>query len=127
MNYRIMTGMVLLLCASFVGAEQQSAITGQIVDSESAAIANARVIVHWDSSGSTVGLADNIGIRQDVIVTTNAEGRYSAGVPAGFYDVFVSAMAFTPTASKVRVKRGQHTTHNSMLRADPLVSRELAH
>jgi Carboxypeptidase regulatory-like domain len=127
MNYRVMKGIVLLLCVSFVGAEQQSAITGQIVDSEGAAIAKARVIVHWDSSGSTVGLADNIGIQQDVIVTTGADGRYSAGVPAGFYDVFVSAMAFTPTAAKVRVKQGQHTAHNSMLRADPLVSRELAH
>jgi carboxypeptidase family protein len=127
MNYRVMRGIVLLLCVSFVGAEQQSAITGQIVDSEGAAIAKARVIVHWDSSGSAVGLADHIGIMQDLIVVTDAKGRYSAGVPAGFYDVFVSAMAFTPTAAKVRVKQGQRAMHNSMLRADPLVSRELAH
>ena len=28
----------------------------------------------------------------------------------GFYDVFVSAMVFTPTAAKVRVKEGQATT-----------------
>jgi len=108
MNYRILTGAVLLLCVSFgAAAQRQSEITGEIVDSEGAAIANARVLVHWDSAGST--------------------GRYSAVVPAGFYDVFVSAMAFTPTAAKVRVKKEQRITYNSTLRPDPLVSRELAH
>ncbi|MGA3055506.1 MAG: carboxypeptidase-like regulatory domain-containing protein [Candidatus Korobacteraceae bacterium] len=128
MNYRILVGVVLLLCVSFLAAAQrQSEITGEVVDSEGAAIANARVLVHWDSAGSTVGLSDNIGIQHDVIVTTDATGRYSAGVPAGFYDVFVSAMAFTPTAAKVRVKKEQRITYNSTLRPDPLVSRELAH
>jgi hypothetical protein len=128
MNCRILTGVVLLLCASFVAnAQRQSGITGEIVDSAGAAIANARVLVHWDSAGSTVGLSDNIGIQHDVIVMTDASGRHSAGVPGGFYDVFVSAMAFTPTAAKVRVKKEQRITYNSTLRSDPLVSRELAH
>jgi hypothetical protein len=47
--------------------------------------------------------------------------------PAGFYDLFVSAMAFTPTAAKVRVKQGQRMTFNANLRVDPLVSKELVH
>jgi hypothetical protein len=124
---RIITGAILLLCASFVAGESQSIITGRIVDSEGAAIAGARVLVHWDSAGSTVGLSDNIGIQQDLEVTTDTSGTYSAKVPAGFYDVFVSATAFTPTAAKVRVKQAQRTTYNSALKPDPLVSRELAH
>jgi hypothetical protein len=33
-------------------------------DSEGAAIANARVLVHWDPSGSNY-LKDNLGIKQD--------------------------------------------------------------
>ncbi len=129
MNYRILIGVVFLLCVSLLAAaaQRQSGITGEIVDPEGAAITNARVLVHWDSAGSTVGLSDNIGIQHDVIVTTDATGRYSADVPAGFYDVFVSAMAFTPTAAKVRVKKEQRITYNSTLRTDPLVSRELAH
>ena len=119
---------MFLFCVSFLAAAQrQSGLTGEIVDSEGAAITNARVLVHWDSAGSTVGLSDNVGIQHDVIVTTDAAGRYSAGVPAGFYDVFVSAMAFTPTAAKVRVKKEQLLTYNSTLKPDPLVSRELAH
>jgi hypothetical protein len=65
MNCRILTGVVLLLCASFVAnAQRQSGITGEIVDSAGAAIANARVLVHWDSAGSTVGPSDNIGIQR---------------------------------------------------------------
>jgi len=127
MNYRTLMGTLLVLCVSLVAAGQpQSGITGEIVDSEGAAIANARVLVHWDSAGSTVGLSDNVGIQHDVTVTTDSNGRYLAEVPAGFYDVFVSAMAFTPTAAKVRVKKDHRITYNSTLRPDPLVLSELA-
>jgi hypothetical protein len=90
-------------------------------------IANARVLVHWDSSGSTVGLTDNIGTQQDVIVVTDTNGQYSANVPAGFYDVFVSAMAFSPTAARVRVKQGRNLTFTARLRVDPLIEKELGH
>lgn len=105
----------------------ESAINGQITDSEGAVIANPRVLIHWDSSGSTVGLRDNMGISHDVTVVTENSGRYSADVPAGFYDVFVSAMAFTPAATKVRVKEGQPATFSTKLKAYPLVLKELGH
>jgi hypothetical protein len=118
---------LVFLFLSWLSAAPESAVSGQITDSEGAVIANARVLVHWDSSGSTVGLSDNIGIKQDVIVVTDAGGHYSADVPAGFYDVFVSAMAFTPTATKVRIKQGRSTTFSTKLNADPLVSKELGH
>jgi len=115
---------LFLSCAS---AAPRPAITGQITDSEGAVIANARVFVHWDPSGSAVGLRDNIGIKKDVMVLTDASGRYSANVPPGFYDVFVSAMAFTPTATKVRVKEEQPGTFSPKLKVDPLVTKELGH
>ena len=125
---RLIGALVLVsLCLLRLSAVPESAIRGQITDSEGAVIANARVLVHWDSSGSSVGLRDNIGIKQDVIVVTDASGDYSANVPSGFYDVFVSAMAFTPTATKVRVKQGWPTTFSTKLNADPLVSKELGH
>jgi hypothetical protein len=60
-----------------------------------------------------------------VIMVTDASGNYSAKVPTGFYDVFVSAMAFTPAATKVRVKQGQPTTFSTKLKVDALVSKEL--
>lgn len=116
---------VVSLCLSRLPAAPESAIRGQITDSGGAVIAHARVLVHWDSSGSTVGLSDNVGIKQDVTVVTDAGGNYSADVPPGFYDVFVSAMSFTPTTTKVRVKQGRLTTFNTKLNVDPLVIKEL--
>ena len=109
------------LCLARLSAVPQSAITGQITDSEGAVIANAWVLVHWDSSSS----ADNVGIKQDVIVATDASGHYLANVPAGFYDVFISAPAFTPIAAKVIVKEGQKAVVNAKLHVDPLVSKEI--
>jgi hypothetical protein len=116
---------VLLICISQLSAEPQSGITGQVTDSEGAVITKARVLVHWDPSGSTVGLVDNIGTTQDISVVTDDSGKYSASVPPGFYDVFVTATGFTPTAGKVRVKQGQRTAFSTKLRADPLVGKEL--
>jgi|SRR5215471_4517736 len=127
MNRLIRAFPIVLLCLSYASAAPQSAITGQITDSEGAVIANARVLIHWDPSGSAVGLRTNIGIEQDVMVVTDASGHYSANVPPGFYDVFVSAMAFTPTATKVRVKEGQPGTFSPKLNVDPLVTKELGH
>jgi hypothetical protein len=118
---------LLFLCLSCGSAAPQTAITGQIRDSEGAVIANARVLVHWDPSGSDVGLRDNIGIKQDVMVVTDASGHYSANVPPGFYDVFITAMAFTPATAKVRVKEAQPGTFSPKLTADPLVTKELGH
>jgi hypothetical protein len=118
---------IVFLCISWLSANPKSSISGQVTDSEGAVIANARVLVHWDSSGSAVGLRDNIGIKQDVIVATDTSGQYSANVPPGFYDVFVSAGAFTPTATKVRVEDGEAATFSTKLKVDPLVSKEIGH
>src|SRR5262252_9338668 len=101
MNRSISALVVVLLFLARLSADPQSAITGQITDSEGAVIAKARVLIHWDSSGSTVGL------KQDAIAVTDASGHYSANVPTGFYDVLISAPAFTPIAAKVIVKEGQ--------------------
>jgi hypothetical protein len=74
-----------------------------VTDSSGGAIRGAMVLVHWDSAGSTVGLNSSVGIKQDLILTTDARGSVSADLPPGFYDVFFSAMAFTPVCQKIRV------------------------
>ena len=125
MSRSIAALVLVFLCLACLSADPQSAITGQITDSEGAVIANARLLVHWDASSRAVGLRDDVGIKQDVIVVTDANGRYSADVPAGFYDVFVSATAFTPIAAKVIVKQGQKAMLNAKLYVDPLVSKEI--
>jgi Carboxypeptidase regulatory-like domain len=123
---RVIIGCVLsFICISSLSAEPGFVIAGRVTDSEGAAIPNARVLIHWDSSGSKVGLTDNIGITEDVRVLTNGNGEYSADVPVGFYDVFISAEAFTPIAAKVRVKQGHQTSFSVKLKVDPLVAKEL--
>ena len=74
-----------ILCMSTVSAESHLTITGKVTDSKGAAIAKARVLIHWDrSSGKS-------GVTQDVSVLSDDSGTYLAQVPVGFYDVFVSA------------------------------------
>ena len=112
-----------VLCAQTKGLAK---IAGTIKDPEGAAIEHARVLLHWDPAGNTVGLSDNVGLPQDLILYTERDGTYSASVPPGFYDVFVTSMAFTPIAGKVRVKAGAIGTFSGKLPVDPLVSKELA-
>src|SRR5438876_5484656 len=59
MNRAAIACSLLFLFTSPLFASPKSVIAGRVVDSEGAVIANARVLVHWDSSGSTVGLTDN--------------------------------------------------------------------
>ena len=105
---------------------QDSAITGLVADSTGGAIPKAQITIHWDSSGSTVGLKDNVGLSRDLTATTNKAGHFAMAVPPGFYDVFVTAPAFTPIASKVRVKANIPARLELRLNVDPVVSRELA-
>lgn len=63
-------------------------------------------MIHWDASGSN-SLKDNIGVKQDIILTSDRYGNFSVDIPPGFYDVFVSATAFSPRCEKLRVKGDQ--------------------
>jgi hypothetical protein len=83
------------------------------------------LVVHWDSSGSTVGLSGNVGINNDPFLKTDASGHFATELPPGFYDVFVSARAFTPLCRKIRIRTGETFTYNPRLNVDPLVIQEI--
>lgn len=117
----------LFVSALAVPALPKAKVAGSVMDSEGAAIAQAYIIVHWDSSGSSVGLTSNVGIRKDLVLRTDRSGAYAAELPPGFYDVFVSAKSFTPTCRKVRIKKEQTFVYNAELKADALVGDELGH
>jgi Carboxypeptidase regulatory-like domain len=104
-------------------AESQSAIKGRVTDTEGAAIAKARVLIHFDPAGRSSEAARNE--TQDVSVVTDSSGVYSITAPAGFYDVFVSAPSFTPFAAKVIVKQHDQANFNPKLRVDPQVSKQI--
>jgi hypothetical protein len=114
---------VALVFISGLSAESQSAIKGRVTDSEGAVIAKARVLIHWDSSSPASDTKKNL--TQDVSVVTDSSGDYGAAIPAGFYDVFVSAPLFTPIAAKVIVKDHQQATFDARLYVDPQVSKEI--
>lgn len=116
---------LLTVPTALSSAQAVSMISGTVTDSEGAVISKAMILVHWDPSGSQVGLKDNIGVKEDLKTTTDAVGRFSISVPPGFYDLFVSSMAFSPACRKVRVKADKPQEITIRLRVDPVVSREL--
>ena len=126
---RLLLGIVVVVAiagaASTHALGQQSSIQGYVTDPDGAAVINARILVHWDSSGSSVGLTDNVGISQDATTSTDNRGHFSIAVPPGFYDLFVTKTAFTPVAAKIRVKSDSPTVYKTMLRVDPQVTKEL--
>jgi len=113
----------LILLLSVVSTEAAT-LSGTVRDSEGAVISNAHVVVHWDPSGSNY-LKDNLGIKQDIAATTDSNGHFSIDLPPGFYDVFATAMAFTPHCYKVRVKNKETRTYEVKLKMSPVTSKEL--
>jgi carboxypeptidase family protein len=70
------------------------------VDSQGAVIPKAYLAIHWDSAGLD-GVKDNLGTADNKTVTTDATGHFSLDLPAGVYDVFVSAAGFAPHCEKI--------------------------
>lgn len=119
---------IVVLVAAFslaTPASAQTRLNGVVRDSEGAVISGAHIFIHWDSSGSKVGLTTNVGIKQDLVLMTDANGLFSTELPPGFYDVFTSAMAFSPDCQKVLIKNGEAATYKVRLKVSPLVSKEL--
>jgi hypothetical protein len=115
----------VLMTATLAFPAANGTLKGVVRDSEGAAIRHATVRVHWDDSGAGVGLKTNVGIKQDLTANTNERGEFSVDVPSGFYDVFISANAFTPQCRKVRVRPGETASFSPKLNADPIVTTEL--
>jgi hypothetical protein len=99
-------------------------LSGTVRDSQGAVISSAHVIVHWDPSGSNY-LKDNLGIKQDIAATTDSNGHFSIELPPGLYDIFATAMAFTPHCDKVRLKDKDARTYEVKLKISPVASKEL--
>lgn len=112
---------LLLLMSAF--ACEAATFSGTVRDSEGAVIAKARIVVHWDPAGSNY-LGSNVGIKEDITVSTDSGGKFSLELPPGFYDVFVTATAFTPYCEKIRVK-DRPKTFEVKLTVSPVASKEL--
>lgn len=121
-NYAVLL-FLLLLSRTAISAE----LHGRVTDQLGAVISGARILVHWDPAGSQVGLTDNVGIKEDASTVTDSTGQFSLPLPPGFYDVFVSSMAFDPKCTKVRVTTKTPANIRLALKASAVVSKELGH
>ncbi len=115
---------ILLIILLTAVSTHAATLSGTIRDSEGAAIANARVIIHWDSSGKNY-LSDNVGISEDKIISTDVNGKFSLELPPGLYDVFVAATAFSPHCEKIRIKGNGPRTYEIRLKVSKVASKEL--
>jgi hypothetical protein len=107
------------------GAEPTTRLAGTVTDSEGVAIPRASIHVYWDPSGAAVGLKDNIGVKHELTLLTNQKGEFVAEVPPGFYDLLITAPAFSPECRKIRLKVGHVENYKVSLRIAPLVTNEL--
>lgn len=107
------------------GPVPRALLKGTVTDSEGAAIRGAHIIVRWDPAGADVGLQNNVGLKHYLDLVTDKKGVFASELPPGFYDVFVSATAFSPECRKVRIKPGLTFVYKARLRVDPRVTREL--
>ena len=121
---RIFVALVLCFLLAPV-ASAQNGLRGVVTDSEGAIISGAHIFIHWDASGSKVGLTTNIGITEDRTLISDAKGIFSADLPPGFYDVFVTAMAFSPDCRKIRIIKSHAEVYNPRLKVSALVTKEL--
>ena len=113
---------LLCLCVCPASADFARAKLRVVVsDSNGGAIRRSRILLHWDQSGARVGLGSNVGLAEDLSVETSKEGEFLSEVPPGFYDLFVSAMSFSPDCRKIRLKPGETATFKFALPPDPLM------
>jgi hypothetical protein len=123
-NVRVFVALVVCFLLALV-ASSQNRLRGVVTDSEGAVISGAHISIHRDASGSKVGLTTNIGIKEDRTLLSDAQGLFSADLPPRFYDVFVSAKAFSPDCRKIRIIKGSAEVYNPRLKVSTLVTKEL--
>ncbi|MGC1482904.1 MAG: carboxypeptidase-like regulatory domain-containing protein [Candidatus Acidiferrum sp.] len=78
-------------------------VSGTVLDSQGASIAKAYVVIRWDSVGLD-GVKENLGTNENKAIMTDETGHFSLELPAGVYDIFVSAAGFSPHCEKITVK-----------------------
>lgn len=117
-RFRNITIVLIALFCSLLNAAAAN-VMGTVVDSEGAAIVKAQIVIRPDSSGRREKVKN-----RDMIVETDAKGRFAVNLPAGFYDVCVMADAFSPRCLKILVG-SDPLTPKVQLPADPEVMKRL--
>jgi hypothetical protein len=115
--------LLLLFALSTVAAiNPDPSVTILVTDELGAVIPNAVVWIHQDPTTvfnlKTPKLDDLSG-------RTDNEGKITWRLGPGFYDVFVTATAFSPACRKLRVRAAAQVSVPFKLKVDPIVSEEI--
>jgi hypothetical protein len=70
-------------------------------------------------------LTDNLGAKEDITASSDSKGQFSLELAPGFYDVFVTATAFSPHCEKIRLKGTGAKIYEVKLKISPVTSKEL--
>ena len=97
---------------------QLSPLTVTVSDEVGAAIPKALVTIRGETTAEQNSKPSLLELR------TDSEGQARAGLPAGFYDVFVALSGFAPRARKVRVSEGQPAALSFALELDERWAKE---
>jgi hypothetical protein len=95
-------------------------VSGVVLDSQGASIAKAYVVIRWDSVGLD-GVKENLGTNEIKTATTNETGHFSLELPAGVYDIFVSAAGFSPRCEKITVLAKDGLRYKAQLSVSQMV------
>ena len=111
---RIIT--VCLILAVTATPSELASLSGAVTDTvERAPIPNAYVLVHR-----------SVGGRADVRAPVQSDGSFRVSLSPGFYDIFVTAVGFSPTCSKIEIRTDGHQVYNPRLEMSKFESRESA-
>jgi len=100
------------------GQPQLSPLTVTVSDEVGAVIPKALVTVRSETSAEQTSKPPLLELR------TDSQGQARAGLPSGFYDVFVALAGFAPSAHKVRVSEGQPAALSFALELDEAWAKE---
>ena len=95
-------------------------LRGAIVDELGAEMWTSHVVIRDDLAGNTSGAKSAIRM-----LTTLDDGKFTARLDPGFYDVCVMSDAFQAVCKKVKIVDGKPTDVRFILKTDPDVFRAI--
>jgi hypothetical protein len=105
----------LTLCAGMT--EQTGTLRGVVRDASGAALGGATILVqHWEFNENRKHFVPVV----EPVAYSDFQGRFSINLPPGKYDVFVSSLAFSPLAKKIKIEPGKETVLDCELPFDRL-------
>lgn len=110
-SFLTLTTVALLSSATYAQSSATGTLKGAVTDPAGAVITGALIqIVYWGRSdrGKTP--------EKDQAVYTDINGEFKFELAPGIYDVFISAVAFSPVTKQVKLDAGKETVFNAKLK-----------